>query len=74
MVMWLSGLHVPGSFLMALVQSACRKNGWSLDRTTLHTTVTSYMDIDDVEERPDQVNICILQLVLYMNSVTHQSL
>lgn len=60
MVMWLSGLHVPESFLTALVQSACRKNGWPLDRTTLYTAVTTYMDVDDVEERPDQVNICVI--------------
>ncbi|KDR23427.1 Dynein heavy chain 10, axonemal [Zootermopsis nevadensis] len=54
MVMWLSGLHVPRSFLMALLQVACRKNGWPLDRSTLSTTVTTYMDIDDVEKRPNQ--------------------
>ncbi|PNF33088.1 hypothetical protein B7P43_G15848 [Cryptotermes secundus] len=47
MVMWLSGLHVPESFLTALVQSVCRKNGWPLDKTTLCTTVTTYMDVDD---------------------------
>jgi dynein heavy chain len=55
MVMWLSGLHVPESFLTALVQIACRKNGWPLERSTFYTKVTTYMDIDDVEERPNQV-------------------
>jgi hypothetical protein len=66
MVMWLSGLHIPESFLTALLQMACRKNGWSLDRTTMHTEVTTYLEIDDVEERPDQVKICILQPVFYI--------
>ena len=31
-VMWLSGLHIPESYLTALVQATCRKNGWPLDR------------------------------------------
>lgn len=53
--MWLSGLHVPESFLTALVQIACRKNNWPLDRSTLFTTVTNYADPDDVEERPESV-------------------
>jgi dynein heavy chain len=70
MVVWLSGLHMPNSFLMALVQIACRKNGWPIDHSTFYTTVTKYMDIDDVEERPDQVRIYIMQLlVIYV----HQS-
>lgn len=53
--MWLSGLHIPESFLTALVQIACRKNNWPLDRSTLFTTVTNYADPDDVEERPESV-------------------
>ncbi|XP_017478046.1 PREDICTED: dynein heavy chain 10, axonemal [Rhagoletis zephyria] len=52
LVIWLSGLHIPQSYLTALVQMACRKNGWPLDRSTLYTCVTSYLDPDDVEERP----------------------
>lgn len=55
LVMWLSGLHVPESFLTALVQIACRKNNWPLDRSTLFTIVTDYNDPDDVEERPELV-------------------
>ena len=39
-VMWLSGLHIPESYLTALVQATCRKNGWPLDRSTLYTAVT----------------------------------
>ncbi|XP_030371764.1 dynein heavy chain 10, axonemal [Scaptodrosophila lebanonensis] len=52
LVMWLSGLHIPQSYLTALVQIACRRNAWPLDRSTLFTYVTSYADPDDVEERP----------------------
>lgn len=56
LVMWLSGLHIPESFLTALVQVACRKNNWPLDRSTLFTIVTDYADPDDVEERPESVS------------------
>lgn len=51
-VIWLSGLHIPESYLTALVQMACRKNIWPLDRSTLFTTVTRYQTADEVEERP----------------------
>lgn len=64
MVMWLSGLHAPESFLTALVQTACRKNGWPLERSTSYTRVTTYMDVDDVDKRPDQVRIYILLLLV----------
>lgn len=56
LVMWLSGLHMPQSFLTALVQIACRKNNWPLDRSTLFTEVTHFADPDDVEERPESVS------------------
>jgi dynein heavy chain, axonemal len=56
LVMWLSGLHIPESFLTALVQIACRKNNWPLDRSTLFTIVTDFADPDDVEERPESVS------------------
>jgi dynein heavy chain, axonemal len=39
-VMWLSGLHVPEAYFTALVQTACRKNKWPLDKTSLFTKVT----------------------------------
>jgi dynein heavy chain len=58
LVMWLSGLHVPESFLTALVQIACRKNNWPLDRSTLFTVVTDFNDPDDVEARPEAVSNC----------------
>ncbi|XP_029909103.1 dynein heavy chain 10, axonemal [Myripristis murdjan] len=53
-VMWLSGLHIPESYLTALVQSTCRKNGWPLDRSTLYTQVTQYRSEDEVDEKPGQ--------------------
>ncbi|KAG2470484.1 DYH10 protein, partial [Polypterus senegalus] len=53
-VIWLSGLHIPESYLTALVQATCRKNGWPLDRSTLYTQVTSYRTAEEVTERPTQ--------------------
>ncbi|XP_043835576.1 dynein axonemal heavy chain 10 [Dromiciops gliroides] len=53
-VMWLSGLHIPESYLTALVQATCRKNGWPLDRSTLFTQVTKFQDADEVTERAGQ--------------------
>lgn len=41
-VMWLSGLHIPESFLTALVQTTCRARGWPLDKSTLYTVVTKF--------------------------------
>lgn len=55
-VMWLSGLHIPESYLTALVQAACRKNGWPLDLSTLYTQVTQYRSEDEVSDRPGQGN------------------
>jgi len=56
-VIWLSGLHVPESYLTALVQATCRKNGWPLDKSTLYTCVTTYTDPDEVTERMHQGNL-----------------
>lgn len=53
-VMWLSGLHIPESYLTALVQTACRKNGWPLDLSTLYTEVTKHRSEEDVPGRPSQ--------------------
>ncbi|XP_021113284.1 dynein heavy chain 10, axonemal isoform X1 [Heterocephalus glaber] len=53
-VMWLSGLHIPESYLTALVQATCRKNGWPLDRSTLFTKVTRFQDAAEVSERAGQ--------------------
>ncbi|PRP82215.1 dynein-1-alpha heavy chain, flagellar inner arm I1 complex, partial [Planoprotostelium fungivorum] len=53
-VIWLSGLHVPESFLKALIQTACRKNGWPLDKTTLFTEVTSFKSPDEIVTKAEQ--------------------
>lgn len=53
-VMWLSGLHIPESYLTALVQATCRRNGWPLDRSTLFTQVTKFQDADEVTEHAGQ--------------------
>ncbi|NXD07257.1 DYH10 protein, partial [Nothocercus nigrocapillus] len=53
-VMWLSGLHIPESYLTALVQATCRRNGWPLDRSTLYTEVTTYATAEDVTEGSGQ--------------------
>lgn len=57
LVVWLAGLHVPESYLTALVQTACRKQGWPLDRSTLYTSVTSFTHQDQVEARPEMVGL-----------------
>ncbi|XP_070206146.1 dynein axonemal heavy chain 10-like [Littorina saxatilis] len=53
-VMWLSGLHIPESYLTALVQATCRMNGWPLDKSTLYTSVTQWADPEDVTEVASQ--------------------
>jgi len=50
-VMWLSGLHIPESYLTALVQATCRKRHWPLDKSTLYTSCTTYTDPADVPEK-----------------------
>ena len=57
--MWLSGLHIPESYLTALVQATCRAKGWALDRSTLYSTVTEYVNPDDIRDRPS--NGCFVQ-------------
>lgn len=51
-VMWLSGLHVPESYLTALVQTTCRRKKWALDKATLYTRVTQFSHPDQVKQRP----------------------
>eukprot|EP00633_Aureoumbra_lagunensis_P004448 CAMPEP_0197319624 /NCGR_PEP_ID=MMETSP0891-20130614/55611_1 /TAXON_ID=44058 ORGANISM="Aureoumbra lagunensis, Strain CCMP1510" /NCGR_SAMPLE_ID=MMETSP0891 /ASSEMBLY_ACC=CAM_ASM_000534 /LENGTH=295 /DNA_ID=CAMNT_0042810653 /DNA_START=1166 /DNA_END=2053 /DNA_ORIENTATION=- len=47
-VIWLSGLHVPESYLTALVQTTCRANNWPLDKCVQYSSVTKYQSINDV--------------------------
>jgi len=52
-VIWLSGLHIPESYLTALVQAACRAKNWPLDKSVIYTKVTSHMNADEVSEHPN---------------------
>lgn len=54
-VLWLAGLHIPETYLAALVQMACRRNSWSLDRSAMYTAVSRYTIPEHIEERPDEV-------------------
>uniref|UniRef100_A0A7S2K9S5 AAA+ ATPase domain-containing protein n=1 Tax=Leptocylindrus danicus TaxID=163516 RepID=A0A7S2K9S5_9STRA len=49
-VMWLSGLHIPESYLTALVQTTCRRKGWPLDKSAIYTRVTKYMNLAEILE------------------------
>lgn len=51
-VMWLSGLHIPETYIAALVQTACRDRGWPLDKSTLYTAVTQFTHPGQVAEKP----------------------
>lgn len=57
--MWLSGLHIPESYLSGLVQSTCRRKKWPLDKSTLYTQVTPLLSDSDVKERP--IDGCYIQ-------------
>ena len=48
---WLSGLHIPESYLTALVQTTCRGKGWALDKSTLYTVVTKESDPNNITKR-----------------------
>ena len=51
--MWLSGLHIPESYLTALIQINCRAKGWALDKTTLFTSVTKHRNEDEIKKKPE---------------------
>ncbi len=48
---WLSGLHIPESYLTALVQTTCRSKGWALDKSTLYTIVLKERDPAAITKR-----------------------
>eukprot|EP00818_Percolomonas_sp_WS_P004801 CAMPEP_0117449454 /NCGR_PEP_ID=MMETSP0759-20121206/7954_1 /TAXON_ID=63605 /ORGANISM="Percolomonas cosmopolitus, Strain WS" /LENGTH=4456 /DNA_ID=CAMNT_0005241931 /DNA_START=311 /DNA_END=13681 /DNA_ORIENTATION=- len=52
MVIWLSGLHVPESYLTALVQVTCKKYKWPLDRTTSIAKVTKFTNPNQIKQKP----------------------
>lgn len=53
-VIWLSGLHIPESYLTALIQTTCRSKGWALDKSTMYTNVTTHRDPKEITKRLDQ--------------------
>lgn len=53
-VIWLSGLHIPESYLTALIQTTCRAKGWALDKSTMFTNVTKNRDASEVTKRLEQ--------------------
>jgi dynein heavy chain len=53
-VIWLSGLHIPESYLTALIQTTCRSKGWALDKSTMYTNVTKHTDAAEITKRLDQ--------------------
>lgn len=57
-VMWLSGLHIPESYLTALVQMTCKRYSWPLDKTTMFTRVTN-KSVDEIKEKP--IDGCYVQ-------------
>jgi len=52
-VIWLAGLHIPESYLTALVQAACRLKNWPLDRSVTYSMVTKFTDPGQIETRPE---------------------
>jgi dynein heavy chain len=48
-VMWLSGLHIPESYLTALVQATCRMRNWPLDKSVMYTTSTPFMEPEQID-------------------------
>jgi len=53
-VIWLSGLHIPESYLTALIQTTCRSKGWPLDKSTKYTNVTKHVEAKEITKRLDQ--------------------
>ena len=50
-VIWLSGLHIPESYLTGLIQTTCRSKGWALDKSAMYTEVTKLTDEKEVTKR-----------------------
>nr|XP_034180267.1 dynein heavy chain 10, axonemal [Osmia lignaria] len=53
-VLWLAGLHIPETYLAALIQMSCRRNNWSLDHSLMYTAVSRYTIPEKIEDRPDE--------------------
>lgn len=52
-VMWLSGLHIPESYLTALVQTSCKIKQWALDKSTLYTLVLKTHEQKEFKKKPE---------------------
>lgn len=52
-VMWLSGLHIPASYLKAIIQTTSRKKGWALDKVDTYTVVTKFFSQDEIKDKPE---------------------
>merc|ERR1711964_760855 len=52
LVMWLSGIHIPESFLTAIRQEHCRLAGLELDKLCLDTKTTQIRDGLLVKQKP----------------------
>jgi dynein heavy chain, axonemal len=50
-VIWLSGLHIPESYLTALVQTTCRAKNWPLDKSMFSTEVKKERDPKNIKQR-----------------------
>lgn len=50
-VIWLSGLHIPESYLTALLQTTCRARVWPLDKSLLYTVVTKETNPANIKKR-----------------------
>nr|CCA14061.1 PREDICTED: similar to hCG1811879 putative [Albugo laibachii Nc14] len=63
-VVWLSGLSVPESYLTALMQATCREKKWALDKTTLYTKVTSYVNKSEIQPSGSEIGCYLYGLIL----------
>lgn len=52
-VVWLSGIHIPESYLTALVQTTCRAKEWALDKSTLYTQITKIRNAEEIKKKPE---------------------
>ena len=51
--LWISGLFNPMSFLTSVMQTTARAKNLPLDNMTLHTTITNYMDHNEIQAYPE---------------------
>mmetsp|Transcript_53278 Transcript_53278/g.159518 ORF Transcript_53278/g.159518 Transcript_53278/m.159518 type:complete len:3881 (-) Transcript_53278:473-12115(-) len=54
-VIWLSGLHIPQSYLTALIQTTCRRKQWPLDKSSMYTVVSKYVSSEEISAEKGNV-------------------